>query len=161
MINLKEKISNYDDFVQSIIKLTDENWKNKEIIKYGKPTILNDKYILNSVNKLKIVKENKDTLGGYVYSIFDSKDNLLYIGSTRDVPDRLRKHLKSNGTFKVSNPKGKRTDSVIDEVYNHLVPISKDDERILKYNVIKIEPWYFYTTIESLLIDVKNPLWNK
>ena len=161
MINIKEKISNYDDFVKSIIELTDEHWKKKEVIKYGIPIISNDKYILNSIDNLKVLKENKNTDGGYVYSIFDSKDNLVYVGSTREVPSRLRKHLKSNGTFKVSNPKGKKTDSVIDEVYKHLLPIAKDDERVMKYNVIKIEPWYFYTTVESLLIEIKKPLWNK
>lgn len=161
MINFGNLIKDYESFKSSLIELTDEEFKNKNQINYDVPTISNDKYILNSKNNLKIEKDNKNVSGGYVYAIFDSKDDLMYIGSTKDVPSRLRKHLKSNGTFKVSNPTGKRTDSIIDEVYNHLVTIINDDERIMKYCVIKVEPWFFYTAVESLLIEVKKPKWNK
>lgn len=95
----KDDIKGLEIFKESILTKSQEIFKSKYDISYTKtPEIKSNRYVLYTDDKIKFKKdkEEKKCKMGFVYSIYDLNENLLYIGSTLELNKRLKEHLMKN-----------------------------------------------------------------
>lgn len=153
MIDLSQFIS-LDFFSIAIHKEFKSKILASKTITYGNPKYdtITDQYYLDKRNDVVIDIEDKKTTGktkGFVYLLLDNSNNVLYVGSSRDIKGRLDSHLiKNNKIKKDGSPRASLTGSEINNVYEYV-----KSTKSIKYCYTSIEPWYMYTAVESFLID--------
>ncbi len=167
MIKFLDYVGDKEQFETKLINSCKDGLKAKtKLIYIKKPIIEDNKYVLNCEQSEIIVNDECSISGksnGYVYAIFDKDEKFLYIGSTQKLKERLKQHLIANPSFHVDKEKAKtssKTHSKINKVFEHLKNLSLKENRVLMYGYFKVEPWYYYTAIESLLIEKVPTAWN-
>lgn len=122
---------------------------SKFIIDYGKDIKRKDEYINGTLNKifLETTSEiNKSISGGGIYFLIsDEEDELLYLGKSKQLRNRLKQHLIECSIS---------TSSHILDVYKYLL-YRKNKKKSLKvkYGALNSESDKFNATIEGILID--------
>lgn len=106
-----------------------ENWKEK--------INPNFKLICKSIN------ENDN-----VYAFFDNYDNVLYIGKSHKIKNRLYQHLVYCS---------KKTNSKLKIIQKYCIV---DRNQSIKIATLQVEPKEYYQLIEGILIKKYNPKWN-
>lgn len=112
-------------------------------------------------------------VGSFVYALYKIKDDEssdvipLYVGSSTNPSERLKKHLLKNDDALVNGNYIKDESKIayrskISNVYKMLV-YEKPENRRIGYKIFKVENAHLYSTIESLLIEhykLKEHGWN-
>ena len=122
---------------------------NKFVIDYGKDVERNDEYINGELKKI-ILKTQSEidkniSCGGIYFLISYEETELLYLGKSQQLKNRLKQHLSECSVS---------TNSHILDVYKYLVQRKNDNKELkIKYGIINSESNKFNATAEGLLID--------
>lgn len=134
--NGKKYDINNDDFVKDLIQEIKISTVVKTITYVDNViTIKDDVITLNSNDSIDVGKKCN------VYFILNMNNDILYVGKSLEIEDRLKQHL-------IKKPKG--THSKIIQVHKHL---NSTKTQSIKYHAIKIEPKNLYGSIEGILIS--------